>query len=100
MEIKNTLSQLAPYTRTRRTSLTGAAPRKNTAAAPVETGDRVSLSSAARLRTEALSAASAAPEIRAAKVAEIKAKVDSGEYTVDSKTLATNLMQEEPGLFS
>ena len=36
----------------------------------------------------------AEPEVRADKVAELKAKIKSGEYEVDSQKLARNLLLE------
>ena len=102
MEIKNTLNPLDPYTKAKLTDVTAPTARKEATNAPstvMETGDRVSLSDEARLRTEAFTSAMNAPDVRAAKVAELKAKVESGEYTVDSKAVAAKLLQEEPGLF-
>ncbi len=103
MEIKNTLTPLDPYTQTK---LAGGVPANRaanrTAPGPApgrEGGDRVSLSPEARLRTEAFSSAMSAPEMRAEKVAELKARVQSGEYQVDSAAVAAKLLQEEPGLF-
>ena len=102
MEIKNHLNPLDQYSRTKLTS-TQAQPAQRDASiqsAPVqESGDRVSLSPEAKLRTEALSSALNAPDVRQAKVAEIKARVDAGEYTPDSAAIAAKLLQEEPGLF-
>ncbi|MGA1600614.1 MAG: flagellar biosynthesis anti-sigma factor FlgM [bacterium] len=36
----------------------------------------------------------AEPEVRADKVAEIKARIKSGEYQVDTQALARNLLKE------
>jgi len=104
MEIKNTLNPLDPYNQPRLNQLGKASLPTNraTANAPAsarETGDRVSLSPEAKLRTEAYTSAMNAPDIRAEKVAEIKARVQSGEYFVDSKAVAAKLLAEEPGLF-
>ena len=104
MEIKNTLNPLDPYNQSRLNNLGKAAQPANRVAANApasvrESGDRVSLSPEAKLRTEAYTSAMSAPEIRAEKVAEIKARVQSGEYAVDSKALAAKLLSEEPGLF-
>lgn len=102
MEIKNTLNPLDPYSRT---SLAGTknetTPRTAQAAtaAQGETGDRISLSPEAKLRTEAFTSAMNAPDLRTEKVAAIKARVDSGEYAPDSKVIAAKLLAGEPGLF-
>ena len=104
MEIKNTFNPLDPYTQTKlnNTAQTGqAVGRKaaDTAAPKAETGDRVSLSPEAKLRTEAFSSAMNAGDVRADKVAALKAQVESGEYQIDSRAIASRLLQEEPGLF-
>lgn len=104
MEIKNNLNPLDPYTQARLTGATHANQAASRAAANApaparESGDRVSLSPEAKLRTEAFSTAMSAPEVRAEKVAALKARVESGEYQVDSAAVAAKLLQEEPGLF-
>lgn len=100
MEIKNTAPQLDSYrAQLEKTEKDAAARTAKTAGNTPPQGDRVSLSSEARLRTEAYSAAMATPEIRQSKVDAIKAKVDSGEYRADSHAIAEKLLREEPGLF-
>lgn len=104
MEIKNNLNPLDPYNQTKLTSTTQTnqavnRTAANTSAPARESGDRVSLSPEGKLRTEAFTAAMGAPDVRAEKVAGLKARVQSGEYQVDSKAVATKLLQEEPGLF-
>lgn len=100
MEIKNYLKGLDPY----QTKLDKAENAKGKLAKRSDgdsktTGDRVSVSNEARLRTEAYSAALSAPEVRQEKVNEIKARVDSGEYQVDSRKVAEKLITEEAELF-
>ncbi len=104
MEIKNNLNPLDPYAQTRLTNAAQTNQAANRAAdsasAPArDGGDRVSLSPEARLRTEAFSTAMNAPDVRAEKVAELKARVESGEYQVDAASVAAKLLREEPGLF-
>ena len=104
MEIKNNLNPLDPYAQTRLDKADQAASKiasRNAAAnAPAgETGDRVSLSPEAKLRTEAFSTAMNTPEVRAAKVAELKARVEAGTYEIDSRAIASKMLAEEPGLF-
>lgn len=62
-------------------------------------GDRVSVSAAALLRTEAYKAAQNAPDIRQTKVNEIKERVEAGTYQVDSRNVAKKLLQNEVELF-
>lgn len=102
MEIKNNLNPLDTYNRTKLAGTDAQASQRASqgAAAPRgETGDRVSLSPEAKLRTEAFTGAMNAPEVRAAKVAELKALVESGGYSPDSKAIAARLLAEEPGIF-
>lgn len=68
-------------------------------APPQSVGDRVSVSATALLRTEAYKAAQNAPDIRQAKVNDIKERVDAGTYQIDSKNVASKLLQSELALF-
>ena len=104
MEIKNTLNPIDPYTQARvnnagKTPQTANRAPHNAPVSGKETGDRVSLSPEAKLRTEAFTSAMNTPDVRAEKVSELKARVQSGEYTIDSKAIAAKLLEEEPGLF-
>lgn len=101
MEIKNNLTPLDSYGRTK-IGGTNAPERQRGAAqtAPAaESGDRVTLSPEAKLRTEAYTAAMNAPDVRQDKINELKARVESGEYQPDSAAIAAKLLIEEPGLF-
>lgn len=75
------------------------AARTQTQPAAQAAGDRVSVSAAALLRTEAYKAAQNAPDIRQAKVNDIKERLDAGTYQVDSRNVAKKLLQSEVGLF-
>ena len=102
MEIKNNLNQLDPYTRTKITGTNSQDAKRgaNAAAAPApESGDRISLSPEAKLRTEAYTTAMNAPDIRQSKIDALKAQVESGTYQTDSKAIASKLLAEEPGIF-
>ena len=72
---------------------------KTKEADPEVRGDRVSLSNDARLRTQAFSAAQAAPDVRQERVDALKAQVDNGTYVVDSRKVAAKLLQEDAELF-
>lgn len=54
--------------------------------------DSMEISSQARKATRLKAELKNLPEIREKKVAELKARVDSGEYRVDSKLLAQKLL--------
>lgn len=64
------------------------------------TGDRVSLSSAARLHTTAHTEASNAPEVRQAKVDSIKERIAAGTYSPDAKQIARKLVESEADFVS
>ena len=100
MEIKNNLHNIDPYNKTKIKSPSNKTANRGNAIAPVAiTGDRVSVSPEARLQAEAFTAAMSAPDVRLDKVAALKAKVESGEYTPDSKAIAARLLEQEPGVF-
>jgi len=100
MEIKNSLKNLDPY-RTKLDPKAEAAQARNSrsdaagknAAAPA--GDKVSLSSSAMLHTLAHSEAGKAPELRQEKVDAIKERIASGEYSIDTKKVAENMLRDE-----
>lgn len=62
------------------------------AAAHEQRPDAVELSGSSRDVTSMRSAAAAAPDVRADRVAALKAQVQSGNYTVDNQALAARLL--------
>jgi negative regulator of flagellin synthesis FlgM len=64
----------------------------NVPAAPRQS-DSVELSDAARALTSANQAAANAPDVRADRVAALKASIASGTYSVDSATLARAMVR-------
>ena len=103
MEIKNNLNPLDPYSRTtiaetkNGKAVQRGAQNATTPGSAGETGDRVSLSPEAKLRTEALTTAMNTPDDRQSRVQELKALVQSGEYVTDSKASASKTKAEDPG---
>ncbi len=100
MDIKNvSINNQDPYrTRlnaTENNAAQGRAAKSEPGGNPVSQGDRVSLSASARLHTLAHAEAGKAPDIRQEKVDDIKARVASGEYSVDSKKVAEKLLRSE-----
>jgi negative regulator of flagellin synthesis FlgM len=57
-----------------------------------EAGDRVELSPLAKDLQKAAEVAQATPDVRADKVAALKAKIESGTYEVDSKKVASKMI--------
>lgn len=103
MEIKNTIGQINPYQaqldRAQHPGEKGKAAKSGDTAESARKGDTVTLSSGAKLRAEADAAAASAPDIRQDKIDAIKARIEAGEYSVDSRRIASRLLAEEPGLF-
>ncbi len=100
MEIKNSLLRnLDPYGARigAKESVEASAGRARSPAQPAVAaqGDRVSLSSSARLHTAAHAVAMNAPEMRQEKVDTLKERVDSGTYTVNARKVAEKLVQSE-----
>ncbi len=61
--------------------------------------DRVTLSDDARLVSLASRSAQEAPDVRADRVAALKAQVEAGTYQPDSKKIAEKLLTMESDLF-
>lgn len=101
MQIKNTPGYLDPYSKLEQTEKNKAArlsaERKNGEAA-TNSGDTQTLSAAGKLHAEAYSMALNSPDARAEKVARLKELVDNGEYTIDTKQIALNLLKEDTEL--
>jgi len=60
--------------------------------APAKRAEDVKWSSEAKLASEALATAKASPDVRADRVAAIKASIASGSYQIDSKSLADKMI--------
>ena len=58
-------------------------------------GDKVALSSEARLLGAALSSASSAPDVRAERVRSLKEQVQAGTYKPDIRKAAANLIRDD-----
>lgn len=99
MEIKNVLNGLNPYEQSAKLEKAEGqqvkSKRDSTATSANTQGDRVRFSDEALLRTEAFQSASSTSDVRQDKVAEIKARIAAGEYQVDSRKIAENLIRDE-----
>lgn len=56
--------------------------------------DEVVLSREAKVFQEALKAANSEPEVRMDKVEEIRARIQSGQYKVDSRSIASKIIDD------
>ncbi|MBG0776854.1 MAG: flagellar biosynthesis anti-sigma factor FlgM [Desulfovibrionaceae bacterium] len=100
MEITKMMSGLDPYRQQAKVEKTDAdSARAKNAKGSSGSGDKVSLSAEARQRTEAYKEAMSAPEVRREKVEVLKAQVESGEYQVDSRKIAENMLKDDLDLF-
>ena len=63
-------------------------------------GDRVSVSQDGLLRTEALRVAIASPDMRQEKIDALRQRLASGEYHVDSRSVAEKMLRSEAGFLS
>ncbi len=68
------------------------------ASAPA-TGDTLEVSSEAKLLAAARNEAMQADDVRAGRVAELKAQVEAGTYQIDNRKIAAKLLTEEAELF-
>ena len=67
---------------------------EETAASAVAAKDSVSLSSGSRDVQKIQEILQETPDIRADRVAEIKARIESGEYRVDARELADKMLSD------
>lgn len=104
MEIKNSLlKNLDPYRNKLdpNAEVAGARAQKaEPSAKPAAGGDKVSLSPSARLHTLARSEAGKTPEVRQEKVDALKERIASGEYSIDTRKVAENLLRDEAFMVS
>ncbi len=102
MQIKTTLQNLGNYTKLDQAEKNKAtranAERSNAAASSSASGDTSTVSAEAKLRAEAYTSAISTPDARAEKVDAIKALVDNGEYQIDTKKIALQLLREDAEL--
>jgi negative regulator of flagellin synthesis FlgM len=74
------------------TTRRAAAAQPDQGSAPARRHDAAELSGGAQSARRAHAAAAASPDVRAEKVAEIKARVQAGTYTIDNDALAEKLL--------
>ncbi|MGD9609917.1 MAG: flagellar biosynthesis anti-sigma factor FlgM [Desulfovibrionaceae bacterium] len=104
MDIKNIYGIKQSYGQTRLTrGESGTTPAVGTGsgtdASQAASSDRVTLSDNARLVAQAATEALGTSDVRADKVASLKAQVQSGTYQPDSKKIAEKLLTMESDLF-
>ena len=78
----------------------GDAPQDRPSAAHGSEQDKVNLSEQAKGLMQTQNAVKSSADVRSDKVAELKAKVSSGEYQPDSRTIAENMVQMEKDIFN
>lgn len=100
MDIKTILGGSNPYVQAKvdkgdGTEAAAAAKTKAKATGQAASGDRVSVSSDAKLVAEAARAAQASPDIRVEKVEALRAQVESGSYSPNSRSIAEKLVASD-----
>jgi negative regulator of flagellin synthesis FlgM len=96
MDIKTISGGANPYVQSRVGKTEGSdASAKAKATSQTTAGDRVSVSSDAKLVAEAAKAAEAAPDVRTDKVEALRAQVQAGTYTPNSQLIAQKMVQSE-----
>ncbi len=94
MEITGILSGLKGYDRVEKTE-PASRREKGTKSSATARGDSVHLSSEAKLFSSGVSAAQSAPDVRQARVDELRALVESGDYKPDLQKTAAKLVEED-----
>lgn len=96
MDIKTISGGTNPYVQSKVEKGGGSdASAKNNSANSATAGDRVSVSSDAKLVAEAAQAAQASPDVRVDKVEALRTQVQSGTYTPNSQLIAQKMVQSD-----
>ncbi|EPR41713.1 flagellar biosynthesis anti-sigma factor protein FlgM [Desulfovibrio sp. X2] len=100
MEIKNLLIAGTPYDskkidKAERNDAADKGQKSDSA-----TGDKVSLSSEGTLRSLAVRSAGTDPDVRAEKIADLKARIKDGTYQPDNKKIAEGIVREDLSLIA
>ena len=82
-----------------RTPDAGGKPPQTAGSTPAQTSDKVNVSFDGVLRTTALSTAMNAADVRQEKVDAVRESLDNGTYVIDSRKIATKLVQDERAIF-
>lgn len=93
MKIIGALTGLKTYERVEKPG--GTPDKGRSSSSQGKKGDSVELSREGKLYSSALREAQSAPEVRRAKVQAIKAKVDAGEYVLDTRKTAQKIVEED-----
>lgn len=95
MEITGLISGLKGYDRVEKPEPSSRREKGSRSASTPVRGDSVNFSSEARLFSSGVSAAQSAPDVRQAKVDELRALVESGQYEPDLQKTAAKLVEED-----
>ncbi|MEF2145078.1 MAG: flagellar biosynthesis anti-sigma factor FlgM [Desulfovibrionaceae bacterium] len=98
MDIKTIAGEINPYSKQKVQEGQRTKNAKLAEQSATESGDKVQLSSEARLRGAALSEAGRAADVRADKVKDLKERVRNGTYKPDVKKAAANLIRDDLNL--
>jgi len=94
MQIKDVLNAVKGYEKPE-TEEVGRTSRKDSSGRTSGRSDSVRISQEGRLFARALREAQESPEVRRARVNEIKEQVDAGTYVIDSRKTAAKIVEED-----
>ena len=94
MQIKDVLSAVKGYKQPE-TEEVGRSSRKDASGKTSGRKDSVRISQEGRLFARALREAQESPEVRRARVNEIKERVDAGTYVIDTRKTAAKIVEED-----
>ncbi len=94
MQIKDILSAVRGYEKPETESVDRPV-RKDKSGSSSDRSDSVRISREGRLFARALREAQESPEVRRARVNEIKEQVDAGTYVIDSRKTAAKIVEED-----
>lgn len=102
MEINNRVNGLGTYEKAKldKTERERLKSKEDSSGEVTSNRDTVNISDEALLRTEALQTATSAPDVRRDKVEAIKAQIANGEYTIDTRKIAANLIRDDMQLLT
>jgi negative regulator of flagellin synthesis FlgM len=92
----NTITPFSGYESQRLEQLEQQRQEAQKSSAAQESGtDRISISEEGRLKANTLKAAQDADDVRPDKVADLKARIEAGEYKPSGKDIAASLVKQE-----
>lgn len=96
-KIDNNLTTRLAQAESKRVGST-AGTKAGNSATPARSGDQVKLTDVAQRLSVLEAQVNAAPDVREARVAELKQQIEAGEYAIDAARVADRLLESEASL--